>query len=107
MLIRGTYHHELATMDNPLYLANFFISVVALAFVMNWLYYRLGRSILAAMIFHAVVNLMAMSLDAEQFSKVIVTVIYLAITIALIAATRGFAGEGPRSFLRKEAQGAA
>jgi uncharacterized protein len=105
VFIQGTYHHELATMDSPVYLANFFVSVVALSTVTNWLYFRLERSIPAAMILHAMVNLMAMGPAAEQFSKVLVTVLYVAITVALVVATRGFASEGPRSFLGAPVRG--
>lgn len=100
MFIQGTYQHELATMDSSIYLVNFFVSVVALSTVMNWLYFRLDRSIPAAMLFHAMVNLMAMGPAAEQFSKIIVTVLYIAITVVLIVVTRGFRWEGPRTFLR-------
>lgn len=101
-LIEGTYQHELATMASPLYLIHFFVAILPLAVVMNWLYYRLDRAILAAMIFHAIVNMMAMIFAAEQFAKVMVTVLYSVLALALIMATRGLAAQRPQSFLRDD-----
>jgi membrane protease YdiL (CAAX protease family) len=38
MLIGGTYQNQLARMDNPIFLGNFFVSIIPTAIIANWLY---------------------------------------------------------------------
>lgn len=90
VLIPGTYQHDLAAMPNHLYLANFFVSVIPAAVIANWFFYRNGRSILAAVLLHAMINASSVLPNAGQPAKCVVTLIYSAIAIGLIAADRGF-----------------
>jgi hypothetical protein len=98
VLVEGTYQRELAQMENPLFLANFFLSVVPAAVVANWVYYRNNRSIIASIGFHAVVNAAAVFPSAGQIAKSIATVFFLAVALVLIVLDRIFA-EGPRDFV--------
>ncbi|MGE0556336.1 MAG: CPBP family glutamic-type intramembrane protease [Gemmatimonadales bacterium] len=98
-LLEGTYHHELAQMENPLYLVNFFLSVIPVAVLANWLYYRCDRSILLGILFHSVLNATAVLPDATQVTKCLVTVIYAVVTIAVVRSDRTIFGAGPRNFV--------
>lgn len=101
VLVRGTYQHQLAQIDNPLFLINFFVSVLPVALVANWLYYKNRRSIVGAVLFHAMLNASAVLLNAGQVAKCFATVLYFLVAAAITACDREFR-EGPRDFLPRE-----
>jgi membrane protease YdiL (CAAX protease family) len=101
ILVKGTYQHQLAQMDNPLFLINFFVSVLPVAVVANWLYYKNRRSIVGAVLLHAMLNASAVLLNAGQVAKCIATVLYFLVAAAIVAFDREFR-EGPRDFLPGE-----
>ena len=103
-LLPGSYQHALAGMDSPIFLANFFISVIPAAFVANWIYYRCQRSIAAAVLTHSMLNAAAVLIDAGQVAKCIATVLY-AIVAALIVAFDGSFRQGPATFVNPQMQG--
>jgi len=99
VFIKGTYHYDLANMENPIYLANFFVSVIPVAVLANWLYYKHNRSIIAGMLTHSMLNGMAVLFNATQFTKCIVTVVYVAVAVAIIILDRKAFSDGPRDFV--------
>ena len=102
-LISGTYQNELVRMDNPLFVVNFFVSVIPAAIIANWLYYKNSRSIVAAILLHSMLNAAAVLLNAGQVSKCIATLLYAAIAVVIVASDSAFA-EGPRNFLQTAGQ---
>jgi len=103
VLIKGTYHYELAHMDNPLYLVNFFVSVVAASVFVSWLYYKHNRSILAGVLLHSVLNAAAVLPDATQDTKCLATVLYVVVAVVLVRWDRDLFRQGPRNYLKAEA----
>lgn len=101
VFVAGTYHYELAHMDNALYLANFFVSVVAASVFVSWLYYKHNRSIVAGMLLHSVLNAAAILPAATQVTKCIATGLYLVIAIVIVLAERKLFAEGPRNFIEE------
>jgi len=101
-LLEGTYHHELAQMENPLYLVNFFVGVIPAAVLANWLYYRNDRSILLGIVFHSAINAAAVLPNATQVTKCIVSVGYLLLAIWVVVADRRIFGAGARNFVSDE-----
>lgn len=99
VLIPGTYHNELARMGNPLFLVNFFVSVILVAVIANWLYYKNDRSIIAAILLHSMLNGAAVLPNAGQVAKCIATLLYAAIAAAIIAFDRTTFGDGPHDFV--------
>ncbi len=87
--IEGFYQNQLWH-QNKIYVLNFFVSVFVVAFLMNWVYYKTGRSIPALVLFHAVLNLSAMMLRTEQFTKCIVTVLLAIVSIIIIVSDSHF-----------------
>jgi membrane protease YdiL (CAAX protease family) len=104
VLIPGSYQSELAQMDNPLFLANFFVSVVPAAVVANWVYWRNNRSIVASILFHSMINATSVLPNASQVAKTVVTVLYAAVAAALIAFDREIFAAGPRNFVAAAAE---
>jgi membrane protease YdiL (CAAX protease family) len=101
VLVRGSYQYQLAQMDNPLFVINFFVSILPVAVVANWLYYKNRRSIVGAVLVHAMLNGAAVLLNAGQVAKCIATVLYFLVAAAIVATDREFR-EGPRDFLPGE-----
>jgi hypothetical protein len=99
-LISGTYQNELAKMDNPLFVVNFFVSVIPAAIIANWLYYKNSRSIVAAILLHSMLNAAAVLLNAGQVAKCIATLLYAAIAGAILATDHAAFADGPRNFVQ-------
>jgi membrane protease YdiL (CAAX protease family) len=84
--IQHSYQHELLT--NWVYAANFWISLFPAAFIINWLYYRNNRSIIACFLFHASVDIASEMFRVEQFTKCIGTGFLLLIAAVLVVLDR-------------------
>jgi len=84
--ISGFYHNTL--LSSGLYTANFFVSAFVLAFIINWLFYRNNRSIVACFLFHLSANIAMSFIPAEQFTKCIVTVLLLIVAVVIVVADR-------------------
>lgn len=85
-LIRGTYQHDL--LSSPLHTANFFLSVLPAAIIANWLYYKHRRLILAAILFHFMLDAVPQGLAIGQVAKVIETVLFAGVAIAILVFDR-------------------
>ncbi len=100
-LIDHTYQHDV-WLASPVYVANFFVSVLPAAVIANWLYYKHNRSIAAAVLFHFMLDAVAESFNAEQFAKCIVTGVFLiAAALIVIVDRKAFARE-PKGFVASE-----
>ena len=99
MLISGTYQNQVAMTGNPIFIANFFVSIIPAGIISNWLYYKNSRSIPTAVVLHSMLNAAAVLLNAGQVAKCIATVLFAAAAAAVIAIDRGLFAQGPRSFL--------
>lgn len=97
--IPGTYHHGLAQMETPIYAVNFFVSVMAAAIVVNWLFYRNNRSILAAAVAHSAGNAGGVLIAATPTTDLITTCVFFAVAGAIVLLDRQHFREGPRTFL--------
>jgi CAAX protease family protein len=96
--INHTYQHDLLLLS-PVYVANFFVSVIPAAIIANWLYYKHRRSIPAAILFHFMLDAVAEAFRIEQFTKCIVTVVFLAVAILMMVWDRRSFAAGPRDFI--------
>lgn len=97
-LIAHSYQNDLLGMS-PLYVANFFVSVIPAAIIANWLYWKHRRSILAAILFHFLLDAVAESFAIEQFTKCIITAVFIVIAGAIMLLDRRAFAEGPRDFV--------
>jgi hypothetical protein len=93
-LINHSYQHDL-WLQSPIYVANFFISVMPAAIIANWLYYKHRRFIPAAILFHFMLDAVAESFSIEQFTKCIVTAVFLAVAVAIMLLDRSAFRQGP------------
>ena len=87
--IKGCYQYELIHM-NIIYALNFVVSLIPASILMNWLFYKNGRSIIAIIIFHSMLNLFSVLLQTEQFTKCIITTILLVISAFVVWRNKSF-----------------
>jgi len=90
LLFVNNYYHNEVLKAGPVYTANFFISIFPAAFLMNWLFYRSGRSIIPTFLFHCAVNLFSSLFQTEQFTKCIFTIILIVVSVIVFIADRPF-----------------
>ena len=81
--IKGYYHNNLWN-TSIIYVVNFFVSVLPLTIIMNWLYYRNNRSILVCVIFHIMAVLSSEMFQIEEMTKCVVTGVMLVISMIII-----------------------
>lgn len=81
--IEGYYQNEVAE-EGLLHTANFVFSILALLVLMNWLYYRSGRSVLVVVVFHLSANVGNELFMTHPDTKLIQTALLLALAIAVV-----------------------
>lgn len=85
--IDGYYQNEVVE-SGVLQTLNFPVSMVAFVLVMNWLYYRCGRSILVPVVFHASANMSAEIFMTDPDSKIIQTCLMLVLSAIILVKER-------------------
>ncbi|MDR1961706.1 MAG: CPBP family intramembrane metalloprotease [Gracilibacteraceae bacterium] len=85
--IEGTYHYNILQ-QSPLYMVNFFVSIMPLGFIVTWVYVKNERSIFACMIFHFFVNLLQEKVAMTQITKCVETLVLFAVAAIVIIANR-------------------
>lgn len=95
--IRGFYHNTL--LSSPLFTADFFVSVFAMAFILNWTFYRNNRSVMACFLFHLSANVSMSFIPAEQVTKCIVTLLLLLCAAAMVIIDRKLWFAGPPAMI--------
>ncbi len=86
-LIKGYYQAELVD-EGWLQTLNFPLSMVSFVLLMNWLYYRTGRSIAVAIVFHFVANYANEIFRTDPDTKIIQSLILLVVTTVVVARER-------------------
>ena len=81
--IKGYYHYELAH-ANILFASNFMFSVFPMAFIISWICRKNSGSIIAAILFHFVINISQEALQMSQITKCIETGVLLVIAAVIV-----------------------
>ena len=82
------YYQSNVMVTGWIYSLNFLISIFPFVFLMNWLYYKTGRSIMIAIIFHITSGLFNELFSPHPDSKIIQTVLLLLLTIIIVIKER-------------------
>ena len=82
--IPDTYHYNILH-ENPLFMANFFISILPLSFIFTWVYIKNERSIIACMIFHFFVNFMQEKIAMTNGTKCVQTIVLIVAAAIIVA----------------------
>ncbi|MDO5045284.1 CPBP family intramembrane glutamic endopeptidase [Campylobacter sp.] len=81
--IDGYYHSEVAV-SGSLYVVNFIVSLFVFVILMNWLYFKTGRNVTIAILFHLFANLTNEIFATHPDSKVIQTAILLVVCVIVL-----------------------
>jgi len=66
------------------YVITYFMSLVPITFLINWLYIKNNRSILIAILFHAVMNFSYSLFQIQPFTKIIIMLLLLAVAAIVV-----------------------
>ena len=86
IFIKGTYQATL--MVNPLFVINFFVSAIPMGFIITWVYLTSGRSILACMIYHLVINFLQEKIAMTPETKCVETIVVIVVAIIIVIANK-------------------
>jgi len=84
------YYHSNLVESGLLYSLNFCFSLIPFVLLMNWLYYKTGRNILVAVVFHITAGFFNEIFSTHPMSKVIQTAVLLVLTAFLVLRERDF-----------------
>jgi uncharacterized protein len=87
--IKGYYQSNLVD-SGWIHSLNFVVSLIPYVLLMNWLYYKTGRNILVAIVFHITAGFFNEIFATHPDSKVIQTVILLVLTLFIIIKEKDF-----------------
>ena len=73
-----------------IYGVNFLVSIIPFTLLMNWLYYKTGRNIIIAIIFHITAGFFNEIFATNPDSKIIQTILLLVLTVMIILNNRSF-----------------
>lgn len=85
--IDGYYHSEVVE-TGWLHTLNFPLSMIAFVLIMNWLYFRTGRSILITVVFHATANVVNEVFMTHEDTKIIQTALLLIVAAIVVVRDR-------------------
>jgi len=87
VLVKDTYQYQV-TQESVWFGLNFFISVIPLGVLVSWVWIRSRKSILAAVVFHTMVNVAQEALRTTQATKCIETAVLIVVTAAIVLLDR-------------------
>ncbi|PKL18518.1 MAG: CPBP family intramembrane metalloprotease domain-containing protein [Spirochaetae bacterium HGW-Spirochaetae-5] len=87
--IKDYYHSNLVEIG-WVYSLNFYFSIIPFVLIMNWLYYKTERNILIVIVFHISAGFFNEIFLTHPISKVIQTVLLIALSIILVIRERDF-----------------
>lgn len=87
IIVNGSYQYEILQLS-PWFALNFFVSTIIMGVIISWLCVVNRGSILAAVVFHFVINLSQEALSMSQETKVIQTFVLAAVAMWIVLANR-------------------
>ncbi|MGX4691214.1 CPBP family intramembrane glutamic endopeptidase [Streptomyces sp. JNUCC 63] len=81
--IKGNYQAEVVE-EGLIHSLNYGVSLIPFVILMNWLYYRAGRSVLVAIVFHLAANFGNEMFLTHPDTKVIQTVLLLVLSVIVV-----------------------
>ncbi|MBI9051701.1 MAG: CPBP family intramembrane metalloprotease [Anaerolineaceae bacterium] len=94
--IDGYYQNELIK-ENWVFALNFFVSVIPMAVIISWVCKKNGSSILAAILFHFVINISQELLNITQVTKCIETIVLIVLAGIIVIAEKKMFFDGPNT----------
>lgn len=87
IFVNNSYQYEIFH-ENIWYGVNFFISIIPMGVIISWICIKNGKSVLAAILFHFIINMSQEVLAITQFTKCIETVVLAVVAAVIIASDK-------------------
>ncbi len=84
IFVKDSYQYEIFN-QNIWFGLNFFVSIIPMGVIISWICIKNGKSVLAAIAFHFIINMSQEALDISPLTKCIQTVVLLLAAGAIIA----------------------
>jgi membrane protease YdiL (CAAX protease family) len=84
IFVNNSYQYEIFH-ENIWFGVNFFISIIPMGVIISWVCIRNGKSVIAAILFHFIINMSQELLEMSQTTKCIETVVLTVVAVAIIA----------------------
>lgn len=84
IFVNNSYQYEILN-ENIWFGVNFFVSIIPMGFIISWFCIKNGKSVIAAILFHFIVNMSQEMLEITQITKCIETVVLIVVAAAIIA----------------------
>ena len=85
--IPDTYHYNILQ-ESPVYMINFFVSIMPLGFIVTWVYVYNNRSLFATILFHFFVNLLQEKVAMTNKTKCVETIVLFFAAGIIVAANK-------------------
>ncbi|MCQ1536875.1 CPBP family intramembrane metalloprotease [Methanosarcina sp. KYL-1] len=83
IFFKDMYQYEIFH-ENIWYAVNFFVSIIPMGVIISWLYIKNGKSVLAVILIHIVINFSQEALQMTQFAKCIESVVVTVVAAIII-----------------------
>jgi uncharacterized protein len=87
IFVNNSYQYEIFH-ENIWFGVNFFVSIIPMGVLISWICIKNGKSILAAILFHFLINISQEALNMSQTTKCIQTVVMIAVVAVIIASDK-------------------
>lgn len=84
IFVNNSYQYEIFH-ENIWFGVNFFISIIPMGVIISWICIKNRKSIIAAILFHFIINISQEMLEMTQITKCIETVVLTVVVVAIIA----------------------
>lgn len=84
IFVKDSYQYEIYQ-ENIWFAVNFFVSIVPMGVIISWVCIKNQKSVLAAILFHFIINMSQEMLAITQQTKCIETVVLMAVAVVIIA----------------------
>ena len=87
IFVNDSYQYEIYH-ENVWYAVNFFVSIVPMGVIISWICLKNRKSVLAAILFHFIINMSQEMMQISQTTKCIQSVVLTVVAVAIIAIDR-------------------
>jgi hypothetical protein len=84
IFVKNSYQYEIFH-ENIWFAVNFFVSIIPMGIIISWICSKNRKSVIAAILFHFIINISQEILDITQTTKCIETVVLIFIALVIIA----------------------
>ncbi len=87
LFVKDSYQYEI-WQQNPWFAVNFFVSIIPMGVIISWICVKNRKSVIAAILFHFIINMSQEALSMTQTTKCIETLVLAVVAVGLVLSDR-------------------